>query len=233
MRTRSGTGSLLLEVTVEQAFEAAAVASFVASHFMNCIVDSIQVQFLSTLSNTGLVSASTAFSVHTLFEVGLRIPNHVTEQFSKLSSVFSFFPCVTLESFSNFGITFAVCLTAHSQVHTNFGAFAREVCIEVLNHFFVAAFSHTYFVFSYEVQTLALNEFFEFRGRNATLRTFFGSVFTFVYIAANGANEFLFHNEFVFFELLCFLLFIIVMGVACQPERISQSPLQYICCTNL
>lgn len=41
------------------------MTSFVTSHFMNSIMDSIEVQLLSTLSDTGLVSASTAFSVHT------------------------------------------------------------------------------------------------------------------------------------------------------------------------
>ena len=108
---------------------------------MNSIVDSIEVQLFSTLSNASLVGTSTALCVHTFLQVCFSVPNHVAKQFSELSSVLSFFPSVAFESLSNFGITLTVSLTAHSQVHTNFGALAVEVSVQILNHFFVATLS--------------------------------------------------------------------------------------------
>ncbi|EJW94980.1 membrane protein [gut metagenome] len=171
------------------------MTSFVASHFVNRIVDSIKVELLRTLSDTRLVFASTTFSVHTLLKVGLRIPNYVTEQFSELSCVFSFFPSITLESLSDFGITFAVSLTAHSEIHTNFRAFTVEVSVEILDHFIVATLSYTYFVFSYKSQRSRLVEFLELRSGNATLGALFGCMFAFMYITTYGADKFLFHCE--------------------------------------
>ena len=50
--------------------------------------------------------------------------------------MFCFFPSITFESFSNFRITFAVCLTAHCQIHTNFTAFS----VKMSNQTFVNIF---------------------------------------------------------------------------------------------
>ena len=186
---------LLLEIAVVETFEAATVASFVACHFMNGVVDGIEVEFLGALGDAGFVFAGTGFSVHALFEVGLGVPNAVAEEFGKLGSVFSLFPSITLESFGYFGIAFAVGLAAHGEVHTHFGAFAVEMSVEILYHFFVAAFGYADFVLSHERETAFFRKFFELGSRNATHRAFFGSVFAFVNVTTNGANEFLFHNE--------------------------------------
>ena len=50
---------LFLEISVVQTFKTFAVTSFVLSHFVNCIVNSIQVQSFCTSSNAFLVSTST------------------------------------------------------------------------------------------------------------------------------------------------------------------------------
>ena len=144
---------LFLEVSVVQSFETSTMTSFVTSHFMNSIMDSIEVQLLSTLSDTGLVCASTAFSVHTFLQVGLGVPYAVTQQLSELGSVFSLFPCKALESLSDFRIAFTISLTAHSQIHTNFCAFTHEVSVQVLDHLFVATFSYAYSVLGNKFQS--------------------------------------------------------------------------------
>ncbi|EJX04127.1 hypothetical protein EVA_07764 [gut metagenome] len=193
------------------------MTSFVASHFVNCIVDSIEVQSLSTLSDTSLVFASTAFSVHTLFEVSLSIPYYVAQEFSELSSVFCFFPSVTLESFSDFRITFTICLTAHCQVHTYFCALAEEMVVQVLDHLFVATLSYAYFVFRNERQTFFCH-FLELRCRNTTHWALFRSLVTFVNITANCANKLLLHNCILLncYVMSCIYLFYYA-GIAQEP----------------
>ena len=49
---------LFLEVTVVQTFKAFTVTSFVFCHFMNSVMDSIQIQSFCTSGNTFLVFAS-------------------------------------------------------------------------------------------------------------------------------------------------------------------------------
>ena len=171
------------------------MTGFVAGHFVNRVVDSVEVEFLGTLSNAGLVFASTCFSVHALFEVGLGVPNAVTEEFGKLRSVFCLFPSVTLESLSHFGITLTVCLAAHCEIHAHFGAFAHEVVVEVLNHLLVATFGNADFVLCNERERTLFAEFLKLRSGNAAHGAFFGSFGTFVDVTANGADEFLFHFE--------------------------------------
>ena len=170
------------------------MASFVFSHFVHGVVDSIEVELLSLHSNSKFAFASAGFSHHALFEVGFGVPNDVTEEFGKLGSVFCFFPSVALESLCHFGIAFAVCLTRHGEIHSDFGAFSVEVSVEVFDHFFVAAFCYANFVFSHERESAFFGEFFELGSGNAAHGAFFGSVLAFIDETANGADEFLFHD---------------------------------------
>ena len=183
---------LFLEVAVVESFETFSVTSFVASHFVNGVVDGIEVEFFCTFCDACFVFAGTGFSVHALFEVGFGVPNDVTEEFGKLGSVFCFFPSVALESLCHFGIAFAVCLTRHGEIHSDFGAFSVEVSVEVFDHFFVAAFCYANFVFSHERESAFFGEFFELGSGNAAHGAFFGSVLAFIDETANGADEFLF-----------------------------------------
>lgn len=57
---------LFLEIAVVQTFETFTVTGFVLSHFVNGIMDSVEVQSLSASGDTLLVFASTRFSVHSL-----------------------------------------------------------------------------------------------------------------------------------------------------------------------
>ena len=169
------------------------MAGFVACHFVNGIVDSVEVEFLGAFGDTVLVFASTTFSVHALLEVGLGVPNAVAEEFSKLSSVLCLFPSVTLESLSHFGITFAVSLTAHGQIHTYFCAFAHEVVVEVLNHFIVATFGNAESVLCYEVEATLFGQFLKLAGGNFAHGALLRGFGTFVDITTDGADKFLVH----------------------------------------
>ena len=80
------------------------MASLVAGHLVNGVVDSVEVELLGTLGDAGLVLAGTGLSVHTLLQVGLGVPNHVAEEFGKLAGVLGLFPSVALESLSDFGV---------------------------------------------------------------------------------------------------------------------------------
>ena len=184
---------LFAEVAAVEALEALAVASFVLSHFVNGVVDGVEVELFGAFSDAHLVGVCTGFSGHTFFEVGFGVPHAVAEEFSEFGSVFGFFEGVAFESFSHFGIAFAVGLTAHGEVHANFGAFATEVSVEVGDHLFVATFGYADFVFGNELELGSGVHFFEFISANAAHGAFFGSVFTFVYETAYSANEFLFH----------------------------------------
>ena len=105
------------------------------------------------------------------------------------------FPCVALEGFSHFRIALAVGLACHGKVHAHFAAFAVEVCVEVFDHFLVAAFCHADFVFGHELEFSLGVEFFEFRLRSTAHGALFGSFRTFVHVAADNADKFLVHNS--------------------------------------
>ena len=167
-------------------------------------MDSIQIQSFCASSNTLLVFASTRFGIHSLFEVSFGIPYTVTQQFSELRSVFCFFPSITLESFSYFGITFTVSLTAHSQIHTYFCTFTHEVVVQVFNHFIITTFSYTDHVFVSKRQRTVFcgfYNFYELAGRSFTQRAFLRSGITFIYVTAYSTSKF-FHFLFDLIELV-------------------------------
>ena len=165
---------------------------------MYSIVDSIQIQSLSTSCDTFLIFTCTLLSIFTFLQVSFCIPNTVTQQFCKFRSMFSFFPSIAFESFSNFRITFTVSLTAHSQIHTNFCTFTHKVVVQIFNHFFVTTFSNTNHVLVSKFQTtFCFYHFVELRSGCFTQRTLFRSCITFMNITTNCTNK-LFHN-FLFY----------------------------------
>ena len=99
---------LFTEVTLVETFEALAVARFVLGHFVHGIVYGVEVLLLGHAGQTHLVFARAALGVHALFEVGLGVPYHFADQLGELRSVLGLFPCVTLVSLGDFGITLAV-----------------------------------------------------------------------------------------------------------------------------
>jgi hypothetical protein len=57
--------------------------------------------------------------------------------------MFGFFPSDALVGFCHFGITFAVGLTTHRQIHSNFVAFSGKMCLQTFQHFGINALSNT------------------------------------------------------------------------------------------
>ena len=104
--------------------------------------------------------------------------------------MFSFFESIAFESFCNLRIAFAVSLTAHSEVHTNFSSFTHEMSIQILNHLFIRRLSYANHVFCCESQFAIIFNFFEFFSRLTTLWAFFWSGVTFVNKTTNFANKF-------------------------------------------
>lgn len=115
-------------------------------------MDSIQTCLLGILGYAHFIFVSTCLCMHALFEISFGIPNHVTEKFCKLGGMFCFFPCISLESICNFRITFAICLTGHSKIHTNFGTFTVEMSVQVFNHFITGAFCNAYLMLGNELK---------------------------------------------------------------------------------
>ena len=170
------------------------MTSLVLGHFVNRVVDGIQVQGLGTCGDALLVFASAAFGSHALFQVRLRIPYAVAQQFGELGGVFSLFPSVTLVCLGDFGITLAVGLTAHGQIHADFGAFAHEVVVQVLDHFVIAALGYADHVFIGKYQRTIRGLFFNFHklaGRSLAEGALLGSGITFVNVTAYCTSEFL------------------------------------------
>ena len=161
---------------------------------MNGVVDSVEVELFCTGSDTHLILVGTGFGHHALFEVCTCIPYNITEKFGEFSGVLSLFESITLECFCDFGIAFAISLTAHGKVHADFGAFAVEVSVEVGDHLLVATFCNAYLMFGDELEGFIGSKLAECRFGGMAEGAFFGSLVAFVDITADGADKFLFHN---------------------------------------
>ena len=61
--------SLLAEVAVQQTLEGLAVAGFVAGHFMDGVVDGVEVQLLGLLGQIHLAGTGTALGVNAHLQV--------------------------------------------------------------------------------------------------------------------------------------------------------------------
>lgn len=81
------------------------MASFVFCHFMNRVMDSVEVELFCQRSQFFFASASALFCGSAEFEVGLRVVCYdFAKEFGKFSCVFSFFKCNAFVSFGNFRI---------------------------------------------------------------------------------------------------------------------------------
>ena len=184
---------LFCEIFVPQSEETAAVTCFILCHFVNCVVDGIKILSLGKFCNTELVLAGTALSFHSLLYVGLGVPYALAEEFSKFCSVLSLLESISLESLCNFRITFAVCLTAHCDIHTDFGALSVEVCVKALKYFRVNTLCNSEFVFGCPNHSLIFLHFHKFVAFCVAKRTLCRSLCSFINISAYETSEFLFH----------------------------------------
>ena len=146
----------LFEVAVVQTLKTLSMTSLILSHLVNGVVYGVKVLLLSELCKTELILASAALSVHTLEEVGLGVPNYLTEELCELSSVLCLLPSVALVSLSDLWITLAVCLTAHSKVHTYLCTLTHKVVLKTLKELCISALAITEDVLCYELKVTAL-----------------------------------------------------------------------------
>ena len=104
-------------------------------------------------------------------------------------------PGVTLVSLGDLGITLAVGLTAHRQVHAHLGALAHEVILETLPQFGAGTLAVADLVNRHEIEVApGLYQFDEFFLAYLAHRALIGCLGTFVDVPANGTTPFLCHN---------------------------------------
>ena len=184
---------LFSEIALQQAQEALAMASFVLCHFVNSVVDGIQIGSLGSLGNVQFASSGATFSLGTLLQVGLGVPYHVTNQLAELGSMLGLFQCIATECLTDFRITLAVCLTGHSQIHTHLGAFALKMGLQASHNLLRAALGYTNLMLAYEIQCL-IGHFLELAGRSLTLRAVGRCLFALIDITTYGTYKFFLHN---------------------------------------
>ena len=187
---------LVAEETLVETGETASVTGLILGHFVNSVVDGVEVGFLGVGGDTHLVGIRAGLGMHTLLKVGLGVPYAVAEEFGELGGMFGFLPSVTLEGLCDFGISLAVGLTRHGEIHADLGAFTHEVGVEVFDHLFVETFGDTDFMLGDELETSLGAHFLELAAGSATEGALFGSLITFVDITTYGADKFLFHSEY-------------------------------------
>ena len=169
------------------------MAGFVFCHLVNGVVDGVVAQFLGFGGDGELAFAGAGLGLSPLFEVGLGIPYYLSEELGEFGGVLSLFECVALEGGGNAGVSLAVCLTGHCQVHSNFRALAVEVVAQALHYLFIFNYTVLEVVLAGESGVLRFN-FYEFFFFGAALGAELRRVLSFIYIAANQTSEFLFHN---------------------------------------
>ena len=80
--------SLLAEVAVQQALEGLAVAGFVAGHFMDGVVDGVQIVLLGQLGQLELAGSGAVLGIHTHLQVLLgAVGDHLAQQLGELGGV--------------------------------------------------------------------------------------------------------------------------------------------------
>ena len=160
------------------------------------VVHGVEVLLLGHAGQAHFVLAGAALGVHALVEVGLGVPDHLADQFGELRGVLGLLPGVTFVSLGDLGITLAVGLTAHRQIHAHLGALAHEMILETFPKFLAGALAVADLVYRHEIQVaFGLNEFYELLLAYLAHRALVGCLGTFVNVTAYGTTPFLCHNR--------------------------------------
>ena len=179
------------------------MARLVLCHLVYSVVDSVEVELLSHLGDVELSCTCTFFSFHASLHICLSVPDHVAEELSELGSVLCLLKGVALEGFSHFGITLAVSLAAHGEVHTHLSTLTSEVILETLKHkcsffSFWNSLCAAELVLASELESFSLFLELELLSWYFTLRAFLWWILTFIYIATYWAYPFLCHKKLDF-----------------------------------
>ena len=194
LRGKSGRGTgLFAEVAIEQALEGSAVTGFVLRHFVNGVVDGVEVGGLGLLRQIELAGAGSVFGGDAELEVGLGGRCHdLAEHFRELGGVLRLFVSGLFPVEPDFRIALAESDAGHGEVHADLGALALEVGAESFDDFGGNAFDDADLMLGGPVQVF-LDDFLELLARGLAEGTFFGADIALDDLAADGASPF-FHG---------------------------------------
>jgi hypothetical protein len=108
-------------------------------------------------------------------------------------------PSVALESLSNLWITLAVCLTAHSKVHTYLGALTHEMVLKTLKKLWICTQAITQNMLGNELEVTALLlNLYKLICRNFAKWAALWCLISLMNITTYCATKFLSHNLYSF-----------------------------------
>jgi hypothetical protein len=135
---------VLCEVALQQAAEATAVASFIARHLVNRVMDGIIAALFGELGEPEFAFASAMLGSAAEFEVALgAVSEDFTKKLGKLRSVFSFLKGIALVRFGNLRVAFPIRDAAHGKVHTDLATLTVKVRPQVIENIFLNALGNT------------------------------------------------------------------------------------------
>ena len=109
-------------------------------------MDGVEVLRLGKLSDVELILACTLLGKHSLLNVGLCVPDALSEKFGELCSMLGLLEGIPLEGIGNLRITFPVGLAAHRNIHSHFGALACEMSAKPLKNLRINSLCNSKFV---------------------------------------------------------------------------------------
>ncbi len=178
----------------------------ITSHFVHGVVNCVESFFFGTFGKFEFAAGCAIFRFDALFKIDFRgRADEFTEKFTEFCGVFGFLKCRFFPIKTDFGIAFAVCRSCHCKIHTDFGAFAFEVCFQTFVDVLGDALSDADDVF-------CRPNFFcavildKFDAGATALRAFFGCAVAFVYVSADRTYKFC-HSSFSLNILLFFYYF--------------------------
>ena len=161
-------------------------------------MDRIEVEGFCSLGEVCLAGCGAVLGFHSHFQILLcAVRDHFAQKLCKFCSMLSFFISSLLPIQADFRIAFTERYAAHRKIHTDFGAFAREVVAEVVLDVFRNIGSHADNMLCSPGHLVRL--FCKFGSGCFTDRTCFRSRITFIDISADVTYPFCHDNSpFIF-----------------------------------
>ena len=165
-------------------------------------------EFLSPLCEHELAFGRAPFGFDSQLQILLGVGIYAfSEEFRELCGVFCLFKGYSFVRFRDFRISLSVGLAAHCKVHSNFRAFAGEVCAQAFDNFRVESGGDSYFVFVSPGGggSVVLDD--ELGFGSLALRAYVRKIVRiFEYITAYRAYYFFCHDFIPYFVCYCFWL---------------------------
>ena len=183
---------------------------FIPRHFMNCVMDGIEVVFLGALGKVELAGGGAELALHAPGQVGLGAGLHVrlevfAEELCELRSVLRLFIGGLLPVQADFGIALAVGNAGHAEIHTDLAALAGKVGLELIENVLLILVADVLVVLDglgidavlvLGGQRHLAGDLLELVRRGMADRAFGGRLLALIDITADGADE-LFHGSYI------------------------------------